>query len=469
MLSSIKQKLTLTYIILIAVPLIIINYVSTDSMTGSILSEIEVDTLKTANIVSDISRNNINEPMMLKERVEEYIGTEDGRVLVLDRDGIVIVDSFNLIENSVIDNEETKLAFNMQEGIGYYYLENYTMQVAVPIVDKTDEGSMANGVVLISTNVDEAFENIHSFSRDLIVLSIVAAFIAVIATIIVSRHISNPIITLSKTARKIGEGNLGETANIKSKDEIGRLAEEFNNMSRRLYHIDKGRTQFIGDVSHELKSPLASIKALIDSLLYGEDDIEVYKEYLRDMDSEIDRLSDLINSLLDLSKIEEQGINTDIYSLEDIVEDTVGTLKPLADKYEVAILVDIKEYPKVLCDEKLIKVALTNLIDNAIKYRDENKPINEVKIIGNDLRNRYELLIVDNGVGIEENELEVVFEKFYRTDGSRSRDTGGAGIGLSIVNRIIKLHKWQITINSRLYRGTVIKMTIPKTSLKASL
>lgn len=240
-------------------------------------------------------------------------------------------------------------------------------------------------------------------------------------------------------------------------------------MSRRLHRIDQGRTQFISDASHELKSPLASIKALIDSLLYGEDDIEVYKEYLGDMDSEIDRLSDLINSLLDLSKIQEQGINTDIYSLKDIVEETVDTLNPLANKYDLSILVDIRKCPKIICDKKLIKVALTNLIDNAIKYRDVNKPVNEVQIIGNDKKSGYELLLMDNGVGIDEDELEVVFEKFYRTDDSRSRDTGGAGIGLSIVNRIIKLHKWKITINSKLNRGTVIKITIHKTSLNVSL
>lgn len=469
MFSSIKQKLTITYIILIAVPLIIINYVSIDNMTDSILSEIEVNTLKTANIVSDISRNNMNQPMMLKQSVEEYVDAEDGRVLVLDKEGIVTVDSFNLTENSVIDNTETRLAFDMQDGIGYYYLDKYILQVAVPINEIVGEENRANGVVLVSTNVDEAFENIHSFSRELIMLSVFAALIAVVATIIVSRHISKPIIVLSKTARKIGEGNLGETANIKTKDEIGRLAGEFNNMSRQLHRIDQGRTQFISDVSHELKSPLASIKALIDSLLYGEDDIEVYKEYLGDMDSEIDRLSDLINSLLDLSKIQEQGINTYIYSLKDIVEEIVATLNPLTNKYDLSILVDIRENPKVICDEKLIKVALTNLIDNAIKYRDVNKPINEVQIIGKDMRNGYELLVVDNGVGIDEDELEAVFEKFYRTDGSRSRDTGGAGIGLSIVNRIIKLHKWEITINSKLNRGTVIKITVPKTSLNASL
>ena len=208
---------------------------------------------------------------------------------------------------------------------------------------------------------------------------------------------------------------------------------------------------------------------MIDSLLYGEDDINVYKEYLKDMDSEIDRLSDLINSLLNLTKIEEQGISTEINLLEDIVEESVKILKPLGNKHKVSILIDLKESVKVICDRKLLGLALINLIDNAIKYRDVDKDINEVKIIGKTTRNGYQLIIEDNGIGIDEDELEDIFEKFYRTDTSRSRDTGGAGIGLSIVSRIIELHKWEIGIEGKINEGVTIKISIPKTSLRTSL
>ncbi len=464
MFSSIRQKLIFIYIVLITIPLIIINYLSIGSMSDSILSEIEVNTLKNANIISNISSNNNDNPLIIKQRIKEYANAEMGRILVLDSAGRVRVDSAGLLDNMVLDNYEISQAFNMQETIGYYRTDKYILQVAVPIIKKVGHERKAEGVVFISKNVDEAFDTIQSFRNQLTILSAFAAILAVVVTIIVSGHITKPITLLSKTARKIGKGQFGEEVRIKSKDEIGRLAQDFNSMSKELYEIDKGRTQFIGDVSHELKSPLASIKALIDSLLYGEDNIEVYKEYLRDIDSEIDRLSDLVKSLLSLTKIEEKGIKKTDTPLEEIVQDAMKILKPLSDKYDVTVSLDMDGQPRVMCDREYIRMALINLIDNALKYRDVNKTDKKVELIGMNRRSGYELKIVDNGIGIKEEEIDSIFKKFYRSDLSRSRDTGGAGIGLSIVSRIMEVHGWKIIVDSKVGEGTTISIFIPQKS-----
>ncbi len=464
MFSSIRQKLIFIYIVLITIPLIIINYLSIGSMSDSILSEIEVNTLKNANIISNISSNNNDNPLIIKQRIKEYANAEMGRILVLDSAGRVRVDSAGLLDNMVLDNYEISQAFNMQETIGYYRTDKYILQVAVPIIKKVGHERKAEGVVFISKNVDEAFDTIQSFRNQLTILSAFAAILAVVVTIIVSGHITKPITLLSKTARKIGKGQFGEEVRIKSKDEIGRLAQDFNSMSKELYEIDKGRTQFIGDVSHELKSPLASIKALIDSLLYGEDNIEVYKEYLRDIDSEIDRLSDLVKSLLSLTKIEEKGIKKTDTPLEEIVQDAMKILKPLSDKYDVTVSLDMDGQPRVMCDREYIRMALINLIDNALKYRDVNKTDKKVGLIGMNRRSGYELKIVDNGIGIKEEEIDSIFKKFYRSDLSRSRDTGGAGIGLSIVSRIMEVHGWKIIVDSKVGEGTTISIFIPQKS-----
>ncbi|MGI6050553.1 MAG: sensor histidine kinase [Acetivibrionales bacterium] len=433
-------------------------------MSDSILSEIEVNTLKNANIISNISSNNNDNPLIIKQRIKEYANAEMGRILVLDSAGRVRVDSAGLLDNMVLDNYEISQAFNMQETIGYYRTDKYILQVAVPIIKKVGHERKAEGVVFISKNVDEAFDTIQSFRNQLTILSAFAAILAVVVTIIVSGHITKPITLLSKTARKIGKGQFGEEVRIKSKDEIGRLAQDFNSMSKELYEIDKGRTQFIGDVSHELKSPLASIKALIDSLLYGEDNIEVYKEYLRDIDSEIDRLSDLVKSLLSLTKIEEKGIKKTDTPLEEIVQDAMKILKPLSDKYDVTVSLDMDGQPRVMCDREYIRMALINLIDNALKYRDVNKTDKKVELIGMNRRSGYELKIVDNGIGIKEEEIDSIFKKFYRSDLSRSRDTGGAGIGLSIVSRIMEVHGWKIIVDSKVGEGTTISIFIPQKS-----
>ncbi|SDJ90450.1 sensor histidine kinase [Natronincola ferrireducens] len=468
MFSSIKQKLTLIYIILIILPLLAINYLSLHHMKESVLGEIEVNTLKTANILSNISRNNIQDPLALKKVTQQYGETVEGRVLILDKAGRVMVDTSHLLEGRTINNPEVRSALAMEEGVGYYQRDKYILQVTVPILQMVQGDRNLLGAVLVSVSVDDAFEAIQDFRQRLTMVSIGAAAIGVIVAILASRRMAKPIVILSNTAKRIGEGHLGEMVNIKSRDEIGRLAEDFNYMSKELYRIDHGRTQFIGDVSHELKTPLASMKALIDSLLYGEDDLEVYKEYLRDMDGEIDRLSDLVKSLLTLTRMEEQGIKMRIYSLKEIIENAVKILQPLAEKGGVEVSIALEGSPEVVCDGERMKEVFINLIDNALKYRDMEKEKYRVSIIGKRQKDDYKVMLVDNGIGIKEEELESIFEKFYRTDTSRSRDTGGAGIGLSIVSRVIQLHGWKISVASRIKEGTTVTILIPKNFLKIS-
>ncbi|AOY75631.1 sensor histidine kinase [Clostridium formicaceticum] len=468
MFSSIKQKLTAIYIVLILLPLFVINFFSTENMKETVLREIEVNTLKTANILSNISRNNFQDPLALKDSIQQYTGMVGGRILVLNHQGAVLVDSFHLLEDTVIDNEEIRQALNMQEKFSYYQTDKYVLQAAVPILQVSDTSRKVLGAVLISISVDDAFNTIYEFRSRLMALSVAAAIIGVFAAILASEKMAKPIVALSETTKRIAKGHLGEVVEIDSKDEIGKLAENFNQMSKELHRIDEGRTQFIGDVSHELKTPLASMKALIDSLLYGEDDIEVYREYLRDMDGEIDRLAGLVSSLLSLTKIEEQGITTNFFSLRSMVEEAVKILHPLAEKDGVEVVLDLKNPPEVRCDRERVKEVFINLIDNAMKYRDTEKLQSKVTITGRWESQHYEVAIEDNGIGIEEKEIQSIFDKFYRTDLSRSRDTGGAGIGLSIVSRIVQLHQWKIHAESKLKEGTKITLFIPKNSLKVS-
>ena len=239
-------------------------------------------------------------------------------------------------------------------------------------------------------------------------------------------------------------------------------------MSKEIYRIDRGRNQFIGDVSHELKTPLASIKALIDSLLYGEDNIDTYKEYLMDIDSEIDRLTNLIQKLLDLTKIGEKGLNLVKVSLGELIRDSIKVVKPIAQSLNVQIKTNIQNNPVILCDSERITEVLINLIDNSLKYLDKTKTEKYINIVGKNLANYYVLSIEDNGIGIEEKDLELIFEKFYRSDISRSRDTGGAGIGLSIVDNILKAHNWQIRVESEPGKGTIFEIKIPNKFLPVS-
>ncbi len=465
---SIRKKLIAFYILLIILPLFLINYWSIHYLTETVFYEVETNSLKTANIIANLSRDNFQDLVTLKRIVKQYLPADGGRLLILDTQQQVLVDSFNLLDGSIANNDEIRVALDNREGLGYYETDQRILQVAVPIVRSQEGERQVLGAVAFSTMVEQAFQQTEDFQKQLLTISTIALIIGTLVTIVVSGHITRPIVALSSAAKKIGEGRLGEQVDIATGDEIGRLAENFNYMSSALYRMDRGRTQFIGDISHELKTPLASMKALIDSLLYGDEDIAVFKEYLGDMDEEIDRLADLIRALLKLTRLEEQGIAAEEYNLKELASEAFKILKPLTDKENINVDIGLQDNVIVTCDVDLVKEVLINLIDNAIKYRDISKDERIISLSSRIERGSLYLYIRDNGIGIAEKDLDSVFDKFYRSDISRSRDTGGAGIGLSIVNRVIKLHGWRIRTESRLGEWTSFIIEIPKDSFRIS-
>ncbi|MDR5659695.1 HAMP domain-containing sensor histidine kinase [Serpentinicella sp. ANB-PHB4] len=464
MLKTIRRKLILVYITLIAVPLIIINYLAIQNMQESILNEIQVTQLKNANIISTLLQNDFNNYFELNRTLTEHSLPIDGRIIVLNKDNEVLADSFHSYEGERINNREIRNALNMNEGIGFYP-EQATLHVAVPVIKRRSGSREVLGAVLISSSVQEQLIQVDEFQQQLYMISFAAALLGLAGAVFASNKIAEPIENLSKASKKIAQGNFKEKIVVQTKDEIGKLTENFNYMSNELARIDEGRLQFIGDVSHELKTPLASMKALIESLIYGEDDIEVYKEYIGDMDSEIDRLTSLVNSLLSITKMEAMGLRKEILSLNNIAKSAVKGMKPLMDKNKVIVEIDLKNTLKVKCDENKIKEVFINLIDNGIKYRDQNKEKNKIWIYDKRKKEKYLLVIADNGIAMTDKDKDLVFDKFFRADFSRARDTGGAGLGLSIVEQIIDLHGWRIHVESELGVGSKFIIEIPQEAL----
>jgi signal transduction histidine kinase len=234
-------------------------------------------------------------------------------------------------------------------------------------------------------------------------------------------------------------------------DEIGKLAETFNKMSEEIYKTDLNRRRFIGDVSHELKTPLTSIKALIESLIEGNNEISTYKEYLIDVNGEIDRLSLMVSSLLIVTRLEEIELNMRPVDLYEEVDSIIKLFLPLADQYDIKLINKCQKNVAVLMDEARFKEILINLVDNSIKYSREGGFV-EISCIKRE--EIVELIVRDNGCGISEGDLHCVFDIFYRVDESRTRKTGGSGIGLYLVKKIVELHGWSIKVKSRLNEGT---------------
>ena len=232
-------------------------------------------------------------------------------------------------------------------------------------------------------------------------------------------------------------------------------------MASQLENVDKQRSEFVSNASHELKTPLTSMKILTESILY-QNDIEesVYKEFLSDINMEIDRLTHLINDLLMLTKLEDTERVTH-FSQNDLTDLTVRTVKllnPIAEQKHIKL--SIKTAGEVTCDCEPISLrqAINNLVDNAIKYTPEGGFVKVTVLAG---RGNAYISVRDTGEGIPAADIDNIFDRFYRVDKARSRESGGSGLGLHIVKRIISNHGGRITVKSTPGHGSRFTVSIP--------
>ncbi|MCQ2749306.1 MAG: cell wall metabolism sensor histidine kinase WalK [Clostridia bacterium] len=283
----------------------------------------------------------------------------------------------------------------------------------------------------------------------------------IIASYLLTGFITGPLKNMLKAANRMADGKFDEKIKVRGHDEISELQMAFNTMSAKLQKTDAARAEFVSNVSHELKTPLSSMKVLIESLLL-QDNVpeEMYKEFLGDTNSEIDRLTDIVNHLLSLVKMDVKvlPLNLAEISLNEMVQNIIKRLLPLADKKGLLLnLNEEKEDIMMECDKINITLAISNLIENGIKYTDEGS----VSVtIDSDHQNAY-ITVKDTGIGMEEEDTKKIFDRFYRVDKTRARETGGTGLGLAITHRAIILHGGSIKVSSEVGVGTTFVVRIP--------
>lgn len=397
-----------------------------------------------AEIIANVIKDKLDNSMELNGTVRENSAKLDGRVLIINTQNKVLADNFSYYIGKQLDSDEAARAIESKEQIiRYYNVDNQNiMIIAAPIL----EGKELKGVVLISVYVDHIYQDVRDLAKQVIIISAIACVIAILLSFMLGRKLSRPIEKLTLASEEILKGKLDTNVDIFRKDEIGLLADTFNKMSQELYKTDINRRRFISDVSHELKTPLTSIKVLIESLIDGSNDEEIYKEYLKDINGEIDRLSLLVKSLLTVTRLEEVELSKENTNIRDEATAIVKLYKPLAEKHEIQLINSCDESIQIYADISKLKEVLINLVDNGIKY---GKSGGYVEISCGQADNKVELVIEDNGCGIQEKDIDSVFDIFYRVDESRNRETGGSGIGLYLVKKIVELHGWSIKVSSQ--------------------
>ena len=334
-----------------------------------------------------------------------------------------------------------------------------SLTVAVPVMDK-EKKDVVGAVVMVSA-LDGVFAPIEDLKDQVSILTLLIALISGLLSFITSSFITKPLKTLMKFVQKITNGQLDQKVDVVGNGEIAELGNAFNHMTKQLQRVEQSRQEFVSNVSHELKTPLSSIKVLTESLMFQEDvPVELYKEFFEDINSEVDRLNSIISDLLTLVRLDQREVPLNIVqiNLGDLIQNILKRLAPLAKKKKINLVYESHREIVADIDEVKFTLALTNLVENAIKYTSEGGNVNV--ILQGDLQDAF-ITVEDTGIGIAKEEQSKIFERFYRTDKTRNRETGGTGLGLAITYKTIIMHNGSIVVESEEGKGSIFSVQIP--------
>lgn len=298
--------------------------------------------------------------------------------------------------------------------------------------------------------------------RSLILAGILSLVIGALLSFLMSRRLVSPLQTLTEAAYRIGAGNLNERVDSTSKDEVGWLAKAFNSMADDLTRQEKLRKQFIADIAHELRTPLTSIRGYIEAFQDGV--LPADAENLASIDEEIGRLVGLVSDLKDLNIAEMGNLSVSLQpvNLVTVINKVIRNLSPVIRDKNINISFVYRESnQEIIGDEHLLTRLFYNLIHNSYKYTE---PGGIISVELGSLKDSVQIVIRDTGIGISEADLPFIFERFYRTDRSRTRETGGSGIGLALVKQIVVIHQGDISVESKVGKGSAFSVVLPKTA-----
>lgn len=407
---------------------------------------------------------------VINAELDQMANLYDGRVLVVNSSFKVIKDTYGISEGKTIISEEAMRSFK-GESTTYYDSEDGFIEITIPILrtaksDDTDISLLVEGVLLCSVSTDTIELTISILERKAFLLEVVMNILILMTSFAVSHFLLVPFQKVTKAISEVKEGYTDEALAVKDYEETEHIVEAFNQVLTRMRTLDQSRQEFVSNVSHELKTPLASMKVLADSLLMQEDaSPELYREFMTDIAEEIERENKIINDLLSLVKLDKTnaGMNISLVDINELLELLMKRLRPIARKQNIEVVLESNRSVTAEVDEVKLTLALSNLVENAIKYNRLNGWVR----VTLDADHQFFLITVeDSGIGIPESEYEQIFERFYRVDKSHSREIGGTGLGLSITRNVILLHRGSIQVSSVEQEGTAFWVKIPLTYSK---
>ena len=471
--SSLQMKYAMSYLAIFAVVLVLMNtypiIASQDLVFTSKRDALKSQTAVMASALMELESLSADQVARVMNMLDSMGLT---RILVTDPSGLILYDSTRdsarkgeAWPEGVEPPEEYRYAL-YQEVVsalrGYdvfhsqYRDEAFTSTAAAPIVYR----GMVIGAIYI-LEVDQAQGALLlNLQQNLRSISLVIAVVTLAMSALFSKILAGRIAALLRAIRIVGEGEYGHRLQPVGRDEIAQLAGEFNHLTDRLQTTEEVRRRFVSDASHELKTPLASIRLLADSILHGgQIDPEMVRDFVTDIGSEVDRLARVTEHLLALTRLDSlPAAKTERVDVSQVTGRAVAMLQPVAEAASVTIEESLRPGCFIRCTADELYQVCYNLVENAIKYNFAGG-----KVFVSVYRDRDQALLEvgDTGVGIPEEDLPKVFNRFYRVDKARSRAAGGTGLGLSIVRDTARRYGGWVTARPRSPEGSVFTAGFP--------
>ncbi|MGI6004081.1 MAG: ATP-binding protein [Christensenellales bacterium] len=469
---SIKSRIIIPYVIVIGLLMAFFNIAILNLMEQQLVDNeiarrramIEVTAIDAVQMLQRADAQALHDYVTLKS---EELG---GRLIILDQYGVVQADPFSIlngirlshreVQDVLIDKDIFSHGFHQDEPQEERGTRAWLMYSVSPVFYN---GSRI-GAVLLSSSVQPIVTSVDNLNRQMRVNSLGIVTLVAIISYFVATLLVNPLEEMTDNIETMSREHFNRSIPLQTgnQTEMIRLGSAFNAMTENLQSIEQARNEFVSNASHELKTPLSSMKILTEALLHQQPyDPDLTHEFLSDINREIDRLNTLVTDLLLLAQMDKQGSAFDfrVVQLDDLLVATVKALVPLAKSRNITMLSDIESPAKIMGEEVRLQQMLTNLVDNAIKYTPEGGRVRVEMTADEDT---VSISVIDNGYGIPPEALDKLFERFFRIDRARTRDTGGTGLGLAIVKQILQMHNGTIHVQSHEGQGSIFTVTLPR-------
>lgn len=458
---SIRFRILAVIVIVGLVPMLLVSVGTIHIFNKEVISSRIIDVQSQINRVArEIGEKGkyLDRSSNLKlQEIERLSDIFDGRILIVNSQLQIVLDTYVFEEGKILISENAVNILSGKKKSLTITTPEY-IELVTPIV-AADESVLGAIVVMMPTlDVTNVIARTNSV---MYIFRLILMVITVVVAVGIARMLVLPINSITDSLKRYSNGYEDERIRVDGYTETKVLAESFNKMLDKMQKLDSSRQEFVSNVSHELKTPITSIKVLADSL-NGQEEVpnELYKEFMQDIVVEIDRENKIINDLLSLVRLDRTNavLNIATVDINHLLEMILRRLKAIAGVKDIELIFESFRPVSAEVDETKLTLAISNLIENAIKYNIDN---GWVKVSLNADHQCFYVKVEDSGIGIPKDAQDKIFERFYRVDKARSRETGGTGLGLAIVKNIIVMHKGSIKLYSKEDEGTTFTIRIP--------